>query len=97
MNDGNGQLKSYIDRLVSLAEAKRDNAEDTGEVLKEAKSNGFDPTALRAIVKLQMEDDSKRAKRVERETNLETYMAALGLLSKTPLGEAALKRAGLAA
>lgn len=90
MNDHNGQLKSYIDRLENLEEQKRATAEDTRELLKEAKSNGFDPKALRAVLKLRMEDAEKREKRAGHEMTLQTYMAALGMLADTPLGKASL-------
>lgn len=90
MNDGNGQLKSYIERLETIEGHRRANVEDFKDVLAEAKSNGFEPKALRAIVKLRFEDTDKREKRQEYETILETYMAALGLLADTPLGKAAI-------
>lgn len=93
MNDGNGQLKSYIDRLQNIEGHRRANVEAFKDVLSEAKSNGFDPKALRAIVKLQFEDTDKREKREEYETILETYMNALGTLANTPLGESAIERA----
>tara|TARA_R110000868_G_C10750054_1_gene753098 strand:- start:114 stop:404 length:291 start_codon:yes stop_codon:yes gene_type:complete len=84
------QLKSIIERIERLAEEKDSIASDIRDVYAEAKGNGLDPTALRAIVKLRKEDAGKRA---EREAILETYMHALGMLADLPLGRAALERA----
>jgi uncharacterized protein (UPF0335 family) len=90
MNDHNGQLKSIVERIERLAEEKDGIASDIRDVYAEAKGNGYDVPALRAIIKLRKEDANKRA---ERETILETYMAALGMLSDLPLGKAAMERA----
>jgi uncharacterized protein (UPF0335 family) len=91
MNDHNGQLKAIVERIERLAEDKQEIADDIRDVYAEAKGNGYDVAALRALIKLRKEDANKRA---ERETILETYMAALGMLSDTPLGKAAMERAG---
>ena len=90
MNDHNGQLKSIVERIERLAEEKDGIASDIRDVYAEAKGNGYDVPALRALIKLRKEDANKRA---ERETILETYMAALGMLSDLPLGKAAMERA----
>ena len=90
MNDHNGQLKSIVERIERLAEEKDGIASDISDLFKEAKGNGYDVPALRALIKLRKEDANKRA---ERETILETYMAALGMLSDLPLGKAAMERA----
>jgi len=84
------QLKSIIERIERLAEEKAALQADISEVYAEAKGNGYDVAALRAIVKLRKENANKRA---EREAILETYMHALGMLADLPLGQAALKRA----
>jgi len=90
MNDHNGQLKAIVERIERLAEEKDGIASDISDLFKEAKGNGYDVPALRALIKLRKEDANKRA---ERETILETYMAALGMLSDLPLGKAAMERA----
>ncbi len=93
-HNSNEQLKSIIERIERLEEEKAATASDIKDVYTEAKSNGFDVPALRALVKLRKQDADKRK---EREAILETYMHALGMLSDTPLGQAALKREGLSA
>ena|SRR5579864_2983677 len=71
------QLKSIVERIERLEEEKKTIADDIRDVYAEAKGNGFDVTALRAIVKMRKEDADKRA---EKETILETYMLALGMI-----------------
>jgi uncharacterized protein (UPF0335 family) len=88
----NRQLRSIVERIERLEEDKAAIASDIKDVFTEAKSNGFDIPALRAIIKLRKEDANKRA---ERETILETYMHALGMLADLPLGQAAIKRAAV--
>ncbi len=84
------QLQSIIERIERLSEEKQTISDDIGDVYKEAKGNGYDVAALRAIVKMRKEDANKRA---ERETILEVYMHALGMLADLPLGQAAMNRA----
>ncbi len=89
MNDHNGQLASIVERIEQLEEEKKGLAEDIRGVYSEAKGNGFDVKALRAIVKRRSADADKLR---EHEAILETYMAALGMLADTPLGMAAIER-----
>lgn len=69
------QLKSIIERVERLEEDKAAIATDIKEVFLEAKGNGYDTKALRAIVRYRKEDAQDRA---EREAIFETYLAALG-------------------
>jgi uncharacterized protein (UPF0335 family) len=87
------QLKAFIERIERLEEEKKTIADDIRDVYTEAKGNGFDVKALRAIVRMRKQDEDERK---EHESILETYMVALGMLADTPLGDAALKREGLA-
>ena len=86
------QLKSIIERIERLEKEKSQLSGDIRDVYAEAKGTGFDVKALRAIVRLRKQDAGERA---EQEAILETYMAALGMLSDLPLGQAAIDRAGL--
>lgn len=90
----NNQLKTIVERIEKLEEEKKAISDDIKDVYGEAKGNGFDVTALRTIIRLRKQDADKRA---EQETILETYMAALGMLAGTPLGDAAARRDGVAA
>ena len=70
------QLKSIIERVERLEEDKAAIVTDIKEVYLEAKGNGYDTKALRAIVRYRKEDAQDRA---EREAIFETYLAALGV------------------
>lgn len=69
------QLKSIIERVERLEEDKAAVASDIKDVYAEAKGNGYDTKALRAIVRYRKEDAQDRA---EREAIFETYLNALG-------------------
>jgi uncharacterized protein (UPF0335 family) len=70
-------LKAVVERVEHLEEEKKAIADDIRDVYAEAKANGFDIKALRAIVRLRKQDANERR---EQETILETYMLALGML-----------------
>ncbi len=89
-----GQLKSIVERVERLEEEKKTISADIKEVYAEAKANGFDPKILRKVVALRKKE---AAAREEEQSMLEVYMAALGMIADLPLGQAALKREGLAA
>jgi uncharacterized protein (UPF0335 family) len=86
------QLKAVIERIERLEEEKKAIADDIREVYAEAKVNGFDVKAIRAIVRLRKQDADQRR---EEMAVLETYMHALGMLAGTDLGNAAMERDGL--
>ena len=71
------QLKAIIERIERLEEEKKATQDDIKDVYAEAKGNGFDTKALRAIVRLRKMDSDERR---EQEEVLETYMSALGML-----------------
>ena len=71
------QLKAIVERIESLEEEKKVTSDDIRDVYAEAKGNGFDAKALRAIVKMRKMDSNERR---EQEEILETYMHALGML-----------------
>lgn len=71
------QLRSVVERIVRLEEDKRGVGSDIADVYSEAKSNGFNPKALRVIVRKQMQDAKKAA---ELEADVDAYLAALGML-----------------
>jgi len=70
-----GHLRSFIERVERLTEEKRELAEDIKEVLGEAKSFGFEPKIIRKIVAIRAQDTDQR---VEEETLVELYLAAVG-------------------
>jgi uncharacterized protein (UPF0335 family) len=79
MSDGNvaaDQLRLFIERIERLEEEKKGMADDIKDVYLEAKSTGYDPKTMRAIVRLRKMEKNARD---EAEALLETYKAALGL------------------
>lgn len=84
------QLKSIIERIERLEEEKKATSDDIRGVYAEAKGNGFEVKALRTIIRMRKQDADKRR---EQEEILDVYLHALGMLSDTPLGKAAIERA----
>lgn len=87
---GHNQIKAIVERIERLEESKAEIQSDIKDVYAEAKGNGFDCKALRTIIRMRKQDANARA---EQEAIIETYMAALGMLVGTPLGDAAIERA----
>lgn len=84
-----GQLRSFLERIEKLEAEKKAIAEDIKDVYAEAKGTGFDAKVIRRIVAMRKQD---KAKREEFEEILDLYLSALGELSGTPLGVAAVER-----
>ncbi len=70
-----GHLRAFIERIERLEEEKKAIADDIKEVYAEAKGNGFDVKVMRKVISLRKMD---RDKRIEEETILDLYLAALG-------------------
>ena len=71
------QLKAFVERIERLEEKRKAISDDITDVYTEAKGNGFNTKALRAIVRMRKEDVAERK---EFESILETYMHALGMI-----------------
>ncbi|MHA6642873.1 DUF2312 domain-containing protein [Mesorhizobium sp. A623] len=71
-----GQLRAFIERIERLEEEKKTIADDIKEVYAELKGTGFEPKAVRTIIRLRKQDQNERA---EAEAILDLYMAALGM------------------
>jgi len=84
-----GQLRSILERVERLELEKKAISEDIADIYKEAAANGFCKKTIRKIVSLRKQDENKRR---EEEEILELYLAALGDLATTPLGQAAVAR-----
>lgn len=70
------KLLSYVERVEHLNEELKALQTDIKEIYEEAKSNGYDVKALKAVVSLRKLD---AAEREEAETVLDVYKAALGM------------------
>ena len=71
-----GHLRAFIERIERLEEEKKALSDDIKDVYGEAKANGFDVKIMRKIVSIRKQD---RDKRIEEETILDLYLAALGM------------------
>lgn len=86
---GHNLIRSFVERVERLTEEKKGLADDIRNVYADAKIHGFDVKALREIIKRRTWDRDALA---EHDALVETYMAALGMLADTPLGDAAVTR-----
>lgn len=71
-----GQLRSFIERIERLEEEKKTISDDIKEVYAELKGTGFEPKAVRTLVRLRKKDATERQ---EEEAILDLYKAALGM------------------
>lgn len=71
-----GQLRAFIERIERLEEEKKTIADDIKEVYAELKGTGFEPKAVRQIIRIRKQD---QAERQEAEAILDLYMNALGM------------------
>ncbi len=70
------KLRAFIERIENLEEEKANIANDIRDVFAEAKSDGFDVKAIRAVLKIRKLNDAERQ---EQEAVLATYLHALGM------------------
>ncbi|MCS0497888.1 DUF2312 domain-containing protein [Ancylobacter sp. MQZ15Z-1] len=71
------QLKAFIERIERLEEEKKAIADDIKDVFAEAKGTGFDPKALKEILKIRRQDADQRA---EHDAIVDLYLQALGMI-----------------
>ncbi len=69
------KLRQSIEKVERLEIEKKEVAEQIKEVFAEAKAFGFDPRAMKEVIKHRKMDPDKRE---EEELVLGTYLAALG-------------------
>ena len=70
------ELRLLIERIETLEAEKKDKATSITEVYAEAKGRGFDPKAMRSVIRLRRKS---RDERQMEEAILETYKDALDL------------------
>ena len=76
-NVAKDMIRSVVERVEKLELDKQAISDDIKDVYTEAKGNGLDVKALRAVVRLRRQDADERA---EQEAVLEVYLAALGMI-----------------
>lgn len=74
MSQSDPKLKSYIERIQNLEEEKKAKSDEINLVYSEAKSDGYDPTIMRAVINdLKKPADALK----EFETIYELYLNAI--------------------
>lgn len=73
-----GMLAAFIERVQDRERDKRAAAEDIKDICAEAKGQGLDPKAIKAIVRENLMTESERAKRDEDDAILDMYRRAVG-------------------
>lgn len=86
-NNSKELLKSIVERLE---EEKKGLTSDIKDIYAEAQGAGYDPKALRQIIRDRKKDADELR---EHEELVAVYKHALGDLDGTPLGQAAIERA----
>lgn len=76
VNVAAAELRAFIERVERLEEEKQTIVDDIKDVFGEAKARGYDVKAMRTIIRLRKKDADER---LEEESILQTYMAALGM------------------
>ena len=71
------ELRLLIERAERLEEEKKGIADDLKDVMAEAKGRGYDPKAIRTLLRIRKQ---KREEFQEEQSILEVYMQALGML-----------------
>jgi len=70
------ELRQFVERLERLDAEKKDLAEQSKEVMAEAKARGYDTKVLRKVIALRKRDSDDIA---EEEAVMEMYKEALGM------------------
>ena len=70
------RLRLLIERIERLEEEKKGIGDDIKDVYLEAKSAGYDPKAMRQVIRIRkMKPDDRK----EMEAILDVYLTALGI------------------
>jgi len=72
------ELRQFVERLERLDQEKKDLAEQSKEVMAEAKGRGYDTKVIRKVIALRKREPDDIA---EEEAVLEMYKEALGMQS----------------
>lgn len=78
--DSRSLLRSIVERGERIGDEIEQAQEDMKELLAEAKSHGFNPAAIRAVLKRRNETPDKKSKREEFESVFDLYLSNLSML-----------------
>lgn len=85
------QLRAFVERIERLDEEIKAMNDDKREVFAEAKGNGFDPKAMKVVLKIRRTDHDER---MGLEAVVDLYLAALGMQAAPVEGDDYEPRAG---
>ena len=88
-DDRRRELRGYISELERMDAQKAAITADMAEYFASAKDRGYDVKAIRAVLRERKKD---RSEHEAFEATCDAYKQALGMLSGTPLGDAAMRR-----
>lgn len=71
------QLRTFVERIERLEEEIKAINDDKKDIFAEAKANGFDVKALKAVIAMRRQDADARR---EHETIVDLYASALGIV-----------------
>lgn len=71
-----GRLRSFVERVERMNEAKAEVIADIKEIYAEAKGEGYDVKIIRKVVHIRAQD---RAKVDEEAALIDLYMSAIGM------------------
>lgn len=86
------KLSGFVSEIERVDAEARELSSERGTMYKAAKEQGFDTKALKHIIRVRRMEKNARE---SWENAVDAYLHALGMLASTPLGEAAVKAAGL--
>jgi uncharacterized protein (UPF0335 family) len=75
-SNAKGRLLSFIERVESLNNEIKAIQDDKSEVFKEARGEGWDVKAIKAIIQMRAKPEDER---IEHETIVDTYLVSLGM------------------
>ncbi|MBY0561424.1 DUF2312 domain-containing protein [Hyphomicrobium sp.] len=82
-------LKSYIQRIEKVEEEQADLAKFKTSIYQELTAAGYEPKIVRAVIKLRKMTPEERE---DYAAKIDLYLARIGDLGGTPLGNAAIKK-----
>ena len=92
--DKRKKLKGYVDEIEHVDQQIRDLSSDRASIYKRLKAEGLDNRAVKEVIRYRKMTPDHRNVFFD---TVDDYMAALGMLADTPLGQAAMHRDGVPA
>lgn len=77
---GREQLRSIVDRAERITDEIEQNRDDLKELMQEAKSAGYDPAAIKKVLKRRNETPEQKSKREAAESTFDLYLSNLSML-----------------